>query len=357
MSESIQIAAAAAAATNPQSGSSAVGKGADVASTGDPSGFNALFTSYVEAEPATTEQQINQNMTGLFSSELPQELTVAGNPLPEVDTAAAWQTLMQVQPEGKTLSNAVNLKTDLLLDQQRKPLQASTLNPSLLNQQLSQDLVMQNKDAATTPLGVSATTTVASPQLNAVQFNPEAAEALAVNMNETPPVSQAPTATTNQSLAAVGLGTAVQAAASQTQSAPLNLGQNAWESNLGSRLQMLVGQNVQSAEIRLDPPELGALDIKIKVTNDVATVNITSPHSQVREALETAIPKLREMFEESGLSLGDVNVQQEAFKQQEQLAERDAFDVFEDVEDTMFEDEEVVVSNKVVGDGLLDIYA
>ena len=364
MSESIQIATAAAVATSPQSGSAASGQAAAAVSVDDPSGFNAMFESYVAAEPVTTEQQMNQDMSGLFSTKLPQELIAAGNPLPQEDTAASWQAFMQIQPDETVLSGTASLKSESLLEQQAKPLQASTANSSLLNQQLSQDLAMQNK-GATTPLGVSTATHVgvstathvASPQLNTVQLNPESAEALAINMDEIAPISQLPTSTTNQSLAAVGLGTAVQAATSQAQAAPLNLGQTAWESNLGSRLQMLVGQNVQAAEIRLDPPELGTLDIKIKVTNDVATVNITSPHSQVREALETAVPKLREMFEESGLSLGDVNVQQESFKQQEQLAEHDVFDVFENAEDTLLEEKDGLTSNTIISDSLLDIYA
>jgi len=356
MSESIQIAATAAVATSPQSGSAANGQAATTVSADDPSGFNAMFESYVAAEPVTTEQQMNQDMSGLFSTKLPQELIAAGNPLPQEDTAASWQAFMQIQPDETVLSGTASLKSESLLEQQAKPLQASTANSSLLNQQLSQDLAMQNK-GATTPLGVSTATHVASPQLNTVQLNPESAEALAINMDEIAPISQLPTSTTNQSLAAVGLGTGVQAATSQAQAAPLNLGQTAWESNLGSRLQMLVGQNVQAAEIRLDPPELGTLDIKIKVTNDVATVNITSPHSQVREALETAVPKLREMFEETGLSLGDVNVQQESFKQQEQLAEHDVFDVFENAEDTLLEDQDGITSNTIVSDSLLDIYA
>jgi len=356
MSESIQIATAAAVAASPQSGSAAGGQAAATASVDKPSGFNAMFESYVAAEPATTEQQMNQGMSGLFNTELPQELIAAGNPLPQVDTAASWQAFMQIQPDEMALSATASLKSDTLLEQQGKPLQASTANSSLLNQQLSQDLSMQNKGAAI-PSGVPAVTNVASPQLNTAQFNPESAEALAINMDEIAPLPQLPTSTTHQSLAAVGFGTAVQAATSQAQAAPLNLGQNAWESNLGSRLQMLVGQNVQAAEIRLDPPELGTLDIKIKVTNDVATVNITSQHTHVREALEAAVPKLREMFEESGLSLGDVNVQQESFKQQEQLAERDVFDVFEDAEDTLFDEKDGVTSNKIVSDSLLDIYA
>jgi len=157
-------------------------------------------------------------------------------------------------------------------------------------------------------------------------------------------------------MAAIGLGTATQAANTQTQMAPLNLGQNAWETNLGARLQMMVGQNIQTAEIRLDPPELGALDIKIKISNDVASVNITSPHSHVREALETAVPRLREMFADSGLSLGDVNVRQESFAQRDNLPgeQQDAFSTSNDPD---FTDEPAIITRNIVSDSLLDTYA
>jgi flagellar hook-length control protein FliK len=67
-------------------------------------------------------------------------------------------------------------------------------------------------------------------------------------------------------------------------------------------------QKVQSAEIRLDPKELGAVDVKIRIHQDQATVVFSSPHAQVRDALENSIPRLREMFAESGLGLGNVNV-------------------------------------------------
>lgn len=119
---------------------------------------------------------------------------------------------------------------------------------------------------------------------------------------------------------------------------------------------MMVGQNVQSAEIRLDPPELGALDIKIKVTNDVASVNITSPHTQVREALETAVPRLREMFEESGLSLGDVNVRQESFAQQQNSSDEESGSLGHNTE-LEIGDEPTILTREIVSHNLLDIYA
>ena len=169
----------------------------------------------------------------------------------------------------------------------------------MLNQDYFNSLGMQKKEPGTSiPAGLMANDITA--QLAAAHFIPDSKESLLLNMNEQLIPLQGTSSNLSQSLAAVGFGSVTQAATTQTQMAPLNLGQNAWETNLGSRLQMLVGQNIQTAEIRLDPPELGALDIKIKITNDIASVNITSPHAHVREALETSVPRLREMFEESG---------------------------------------------------------
>lgn len=89
-----------------------------------------------------------------------------------------------------------------------------------------------------------------------------------------------------------------------------------WGNAMGERLQWMVNNNIQSAEIRLDPPELGSVDVKIVIHKDTAQVNFITHHAQTRDAVEQAMPRLREMFGETGLSLGDVNVSQESFKQQ-----------------------------------------
>lgn len=91
----------------------------------------------------------------------------------------------------------------------------------------------------------------------------------------------------------------------------------AWAQGLGERVQWLVQQNIQGAEIRLNPPELGMLEVKLHLNGDhAAQIHFSSPNGAVREALEAAIPRLREMFADSGLSLGDVNVSQQSFAEQ-----------------------------------------
>jgi len=92
----------------------------------------------------------------------------------------------------------------------------------------------------------------------------------------------------------------------------------AWAQGLGERVQWLIQQNIQGAEIRLNPPELGALEIKLQLSGDQGTqIHFTSPNGSVREALEAAIPRLREMFAENGLMLGDVNVSHQSLAEQQ----------------------------------------
>lgn len=77
---------------------------------------------------------------------------------------------------------------------------------------------------------------------------------------------------------------------------------------LGERIQMMIRGDIQHATIRLDPPELGALEIRVTVQNDQTQVHIVAPNAQVREALESQSARLREFLEQQGLSLADLDV-------------------------------------------------
>ena len=134
-----------------------------------------------------------------------------------------------------------------------------------------------------------------------------------------------------------------------------------WSHALGERMQWMVGQQVQQAEIRLDPPELGSLDVKVTVNKEHATVHFVTHNPQVRDALEAATPRLREMFAESGLNLGDVNVSQESFQQQAAHDGRDGTHAESGAEatgeDARIESAGVVDQPLRHGQGLLDAYA
>ena len=92
-------------------------------------------------------------------------------------------------------------------------------------------------------------------------------------------------------------------------------GMPVWNQAINERIMMLSTQNGRFAEIQLDPPELGSLQVKLQVKNDQVSIVFNTPHASVREALEQGLPRLREMFEEQGLSLGDASVDDQAEQQ------------------------------------------
>ena len=98
---------------------------------------------------------------------------------------------------------------------------------------------------------------------------------------------------------------------------PVTVGTPQWSQAVGDKVLWLAAQNVSSAEIRLDPPELGPMQVKVSVNQDQASVTFTSPHPAVREALDQQLNRLREMFSEQGLNLVNVDVSDKSFAQQE----------------------------------------
>ncbi len=78
------------------------------------------------------------------------------------------------------------------------------------------------------------------------------------------------------------------------------------------RVTIMANQQVKSAEIQLDPPELGQLQIQIRLAGEQASVTINSQHANVRDLIEQALPQLRDMLEEQGIELADAHVSDNA---------------------------------------------
>lgn len=92
---------------------------------------------------------------------------------------------------------------------------------------------------------------------------------------------------------------------------PQQIGTSAWDDALVSRVSWMATHEVQSAEIRLNPPDLGPVSITLSLSGEsdsVANVQFSAAHPATREAIESALPKLREMLESSGISLGETGV-------------------------------------------------
>ncbi|PIW59879.1 MAG: flagellar hook-length control protein FliK [Shewanella sp. CG12_big_fil_rev_8_21_14_0_65_47_15] len=74
------------------------------------------------------------------------------------------------------------------------------------------------------------------------------------------------------------------------------------------QLVTMVSQGIQHAEIRLDPPELGHMLVKIQVHGDQTQVQFHVTQPQTRDVIEQAIPRLRELLQEQGMQLADSHV-------------------------------------------------
>ncbi|MGB5275869.1 MAG: flagellar hook-length control protein FliK [Gammaproteobacteria bacterium] len=89
-----------------------------------------------------------------------------------------------------------------------------------------------------------------------------------------------------------------------------------WGQGMGKQILWMVNQNISRAEIRLNPANLGPLEVRIDMDNDQVNVAFTSRHADVREAVELALPRLREMLGDKGLNLADANISQHSFAEQ-----------------------------------------
>lgn len=92
-----------------------------------------------------------------------------------------------------------------------------------------------------------------------------------------------------------------------------------WDNAVSDRIMWMVGNKSQSATIRITPPQLGPIEVHVVVQKDQASVNFTAHNGVVREALEAAIPRLREMFNENNLQLVNVDVGQKDAGEQRSL--------------------------------------
>ncbi|MDR7342863.1 flagellar hook-length control protein FliK [Pantoea alhagi] len=93
------------------------------------------------------------------------------------------------------------------------------------------------------------------------------------------------------------------------------LGSPEWQQAVSQQVLMFSRNGQQNAELRLHPDDLGAIQISLKLDNDQAQLNMVSNHTQVRAALEAALPHLRTALAESGINLAQSNVSSDAFPQ------------------------------------------
>ena len=85
-------------------------------------------------------------------------------------------------------------------------------------------------------------------------------------------------------------------------------GHPAWAEAVGSKVSWLVGQHESKAELVLTPPQLGRVEVTLSVSGDQTTAQFVAATPAAREALEQALPRLREVLAEAGINLSQSGV-------------------------------------------------
>lgn len=93
------------------------------------------------------------------------------------------------------------------------------------------------------------------------------------------------------------------------------LGSRQWDGEFANRLAWMVGKQEQRADLVLTPPQLGRIEVSLSVHGEQATAIFTSASASVRDAIENALPRLREVLLESGIQLGQAQVGSESPQQ------------------------------------------
>ena len=81
-----------------------------------------------------------------------------------------------------------------------------------------------------------------------------------------------------------------------------------WNQRFAEHISMLTMKGAQHARIRLDPPELGPMTVRINQQGAETQIQFTVNNPIARELVDSGMQKLREMLEQQGFSDVDVDV-------------------------------------------------
>ncbi|MFW2372969.1 MAG: flagellar hook-length control protein FliK [Gammaproteobacteria bacterium] len=267
----------------------------------------------------------------LVTDPLDQTLPLAGNVLPPLEVPLpvaeqpvlsqfALDTGVSVKVSSQTTANTAVIQSppELIKARQMQP----DLNNSVVQAELSDkpvsfqelDIIKANNgnqesnqqmNQSRSGISMASSVAAAASQLQQVPLTTASAH-----------LNLAATVIPVDSMLSLGINQASQGIASPVQS-------QAWSQGLTEQVSWMVRGNIQSAKIKLNPANLGPLEVKLSIEDDVARLSFVSSHAPVREALDAAMPRLKEMLEQQGISLGDVDVSQHS-EQGQQSADESA---------------------------------
>lgn len=164
-------------------------------------------------------------------------------------------------------------------------------------------VVSQLAAATATLRGASA------PELMAKPLSSTAATGIQIIMTDAPIAGSAPTAASQPAAQSAPAAAMPQLTAA--------VGSQAWHNQLQQNMVQMVMHNQQQVTLRLNPADLGPIQMQLQLDDSAAQLNILTHSNQVRGALEMAMPQLREALANQGIQLTDSQVGQQGSQHQQ----------------------------------------
>lgn len=84
---------------------------------------------------------------------------------------------------------------------------------------------------------------------------------------------------------------------------------------LSERVQWLVREGIQSAELTLHPQDMGPIRIEMSIDGAAASIDFAATQADTRAAIEQSLPRLRDLLADQGLQLGGTKISADTSRQ------------------------------------------
>lgn len=135
------------------------------------------------------------------------------------------------------------------------------------------------------------------------------------------PLSSDTAAVSGITAAQISASTASAEPAFQWKADQLGLQSSQWGQKLvyllSDKINLQLGQQIQRAQIRLDPPQLGLIELSVSVDGDRTTVQLYASNNQMRDAMQQNLDQLRQQLAQrlGSEQLLDIDVRQQSQQQ------------------------------------------
>lgn len=253
---------------------------------------------------ALTEQVAQSGTAPMLETTTGKQDTPAATALPDGAARASFAEALSQQ------TSASASKTPTLSDTPPLPTKgnntsqgaASNSSPALISAQTPAAPGLEKTPDITTPASFLATKENPLPTGKALELSASPAN-IAAETTAPPPGQEI-----NPLIGNTSPANKAEAAAQTKSEITTPLQSNAWSRDFSDKVVWLAKNDQQQAQININPPQLGPIQITLNISGDQASAVFTSAHPEVRQAIENSLPQLKEMLSAAGINLGQADV-------------------------------------------------